>query len=280
MVRRVVPKKTVERVKRSLATKKFIEDIAKSEGVSVLYVRQLNMRHGIRPIFEKKKKISERKRRFIKKALALAKYTSMGKIAKRAGVSKTTVQTMNLSQGIRNKKALHNGRIKIPGKKFEQVVEALIKHPKWLFAKIAKQCGVTASTVSRINKRLRIQSKEHIEERTITRRKEPRKKRHYLFSQEEKWKIIQENTFYIVGAISKFAVPGNIQIPIDELTQETKLRAFNGLDLLAKKEDAAKYIQGIAKFTTLGYMKKESKKLGMTWKAFERMITKKKIRGK
>ena len=48
--------------------------------------------------------------------------------------------------------------------------------------------------------------------------------------------------------------------------------------MLSKKEDAAKYIQGIAKWTTLEYLKKEAKRLNLEWDAFEAMITKKKVR--
>ena len=83
MPRRVVPKETVEQVKQLLATKKTAKAIAKEAGVSIRFIKQLNLRHKIRPTKAGKTRISKKKLRFIKKALRLAKYTPMKEIAKR-----------------------------------------------------------------------------------------------------------------------------------------------------------------------------------------------------
>lgn len=278
MPKRIVPKETIEQVKQLLATKKTAKAIAKETGVSIRFITQLNLRHKIRPTKAGKTRIPKKKLRFIKKALRLAKYTTMKEIAKKAKVSTVTVEEINLREGIRNQQALNIARTRLPGKKFEAIVETLTKHPEKSFTEIASKYNVATGAVSSINKRLAIQPKEQIKQRELTRLNKPRgqkKKRYCLFSQKEKEKIIQESTPHITEIISKFTVPQNIQIPIDKLLQETKLKAFNALDKATTREHPQRYIKGIAKWTTIEYCRKEAKKQGIGRKELKALITKK-----
>lgn len=281
--RRPVPKNKVNQIKGLLRAKQKMKDIAKKKRVSITKVSKINKESGIRSAHQRA--LSARERKFVERALSLAKYTPMTKIAKRVGVTSERVRQINKEKGIRGKLAIRVGRrSKLSGKKFEAVVGMLASHPEIPFTEIAKQFGVWPTDVTRINKSIKIQDRWTILERISRIRGGPKKPRPRLFSPQEKWKIIQSSTPYLLKAItnaSKYAdiFPRRIRVPAEEILQEAKLEAFGALDLVETREHPERYIGAVARIMTIKYIKREAKRLGISPEVLERITTRKKMRG-
>ena len=91
-----------------------------------------------------------------------------------------------------------------------------------------------------------------------------RKPRSYLFSAKEKWELLEQKTPYIAKIIRGIVPRGRVRVPLADLIQETKLEAFDGLDLVKTREHPEHYIGGIARNLTIVYLKGEAKRRHIT----------------
>lgn len=180
----------------------------------------------------------------------------MKEIAKRAEVAHPTVIRINKATGIRRKGAANIGLTRVSPQTRNKIIVALRQGDS--FAKIVREIGTSMPTVARINKILQIQSQQQVLER-----KSKKSKRYYMFSSEEKWKIIFGMEVGIRRSIFSAANRlGTRSVPVDDLMQEIRLKAFSALDLLPTNDVviAKKYVGGLAKIVTWEYIRVQTKK--------------------
>ncbi len=259
-----IPATKEKMIKVLLGTKMSINSIAKRENVARTVVQRINSQGRIRPKGELPVRLSPREKRFIERALGIAKFTSMRQIAIRAGkveairagkveairagkVDPHTVSRINIEKKIRDKDAINAGMRKIPFTKFMAVVDLLVNHPELSFRGIGRQTGVSFGGVHYINERLGIQDKLTIAERDRELRKRKTKERHYRFSPKQKWEIIVGLKGFIKYIVIERAKAEDKPVPVADLIQEAILESFHGLDTLSPKGDPKKYIGGITR---------------------------------
>ena len=253
---------TDARIRKLLRTKKTKYAIAKEVGVTRPVVNRVNREAGgIRPKGKPPKRLSQKEKGFIVKALRLAKFTSIKAIAERVGVDVSTVRSVNREFGIRDRNAINVGRTRIPRQQFEAIVDLLVSKPGLSFHEVARHVGGSVTTVQNINKKLDLQDSITVAARDTVLRRRTRAKRHNLFSPKQKWGIIIELRRFIEFIIKERAKTAGLRVPIEDLVQQTILESFNALDVLEPGGDPKKYVGGVTRNVVRKYLRNTSRRL-------------------
>ncbi|MDP2974049.1 MAG: sigma factor [Candidatus Diapherotrites archaeon] len=261
------------RIRTMLSAGKSKKGTARANKVSRTVVRRISKQENIGSA-GKVPFTAERTERFIKRALGIAKYTSMQDIGARAGVSTSTVGRKNIKWGIRDKKAIALGKMKTHWPKFKAVVDLLVNHPEIPFEGIYRRTGVPVGTIKYFNKKLGIQSAGQIAERADKLRRRKKNQRYYRFSPAEKWEIILGAQGIIKSVILKKNGMSDIKLPVDDLAQETIFQSFHALDQLRPDGNPKNYIAGVARNVANAYIRGRTRGAQGRWNLVKKRLEK------
>jgi len=245
--KRVAPE-TLQKIKDLLTNSfKTMEQIATETNVSPKYVSTLNERWEIRAGRKPFKRVSPEKRKFIERALSLAKYTPMKEIARRAGVAPFTVRRINEQAKVRDKDAIALANRTMPWKTFKTVIRLLVTRPELTFGRIATQAGCSYTGVRHISQKLGLQTDAQIEARIKAGQRRQRKPRHSTFTASEKWDIILGLEHYLGTVVWRKQRANFLPEEIHaDLMQQTLLESFGALDRLPDKMKPKHWLAAVA----------------------------------